>query len=83
MPIGGTAVYVGLMSYLLVRSAGTSVAATVGFTLAFGGHFLALDHSLCAEFKEACLSRGRWLLALLTAFMSGSLSYGLILIPLG
>lgn len=63
MHIGGTLAYVAMMSYLLVRSAGDSVATTIGFTLAFGGHFLALNHSLFAEFQGYYLRRGRWLLA--------------------
>lgn len=129
MHLGGMAAYVGLMSYLLVRSAGESSATTVGYTLAFGGHFIALAHSLDEEFKDSYQRRGRWLLAgscllgwavgvmlalppyalaLLTAFisggvimtnalmelsegkdgrfsafMAGSLIYGLVLIPLG
>lgn len=129
MHLAGMAAYVALMSYLLVRTASGSVAATVGYTLAFGGHFLALDHSLCEEFENAYLRHGRWLLAgscllgwavgimlalppyalallvafisggvIMTnalmelsegrdgrfvAFMAGSLSYGLVLIPLG
>lgn len=129
MHLAGTAVYVGMMSYLLMRGAGESMASTVGYTLAFGGHFLALDHGLYAEFREDYLRRGRWLLAgscvagwlvglLVTlpplalalliafvsggvimtnslmelsegkdgrfaAFMSGSLLYGLMLVPLG
>ena len=61
--IGGMAAYVGLMSYLLVRGAGESVAATVLYTLAFGGHFLALDHSLREEYGEAYQRSGRWVLA--------------------
>lgn len=128
MHLGGTAAYVAMMSYLLVRSAGESVPATVGFALAFGGHFLALDHSLFDRFRDDYLRRGRWLLAAsslfgwllglllvlpplalalllafisggvimtnalmelsegkdgrFTAFVSGALIYGLMLIPL-
>jgi hypothetical protein len=63
MHLGGTAAYVAMMSYLLVRSAGESVPATVGFALAFGGHFLALDHSLFHRFRDDYLRRGRWRLA--------------------
>jgi hypothetical protein len=63
MHLGGTAAYVAMMSYLLVRSAGGSVPATVGFALAFGGHFLALDHSLFDRFRDDYLRRGRWRLA--------------------
>lgn len=129
MHVGGTVAYVAMMSYLLVRSAGESVPATVGFALAFGGHFLALDHSLYSEYGKDYLRRGRWLLAggcllgwsvglalvlpalalallmafisggvvmsnalmelsegrdgRFTAFVSGALIYGLMLIPLG
>ena len=63
MHLGGTAAYVAMMSYLLVRSAGESVPATVGYALAFGGHFLALDHSLFDQYRDDYLRRGRWLLA--------------------
>jgi hypothetical protein len=68
MHLGGTAAYVAMMSYLLVRSAGESVPATVGFALAFGGHFLALDHSLFDRFRDDYLRRGRWLLAASSLF---------------
>jgi hypothetical protein len=63
MHLGGMAAYVGLTSYLLVRSAGESITATVIYALAFGGHFLALEHSLREEYGEAFLRRGRWLMA--------------------
>ena len=63
MHLGGMACYVGLMSYLLVRSAGTSVSATVLFAVAFGGHFLALEHSLREEYGQAYRRSGRWLMA--------------------
>lgn len=63
MHLGGTAAYVAMMSYLLVRSGGESVPATVGYALAFGGHFLALDHTLYDEFGDDYLRRGRWVLA--------------------
>lgn len=61
--LAGLAAYVGLMGYLLVRSAGDSLATTIGYTLAFGGHFLALAHSLEHEDAAAWERRGRWLLA--------------------
>jgi hypothetical protein len=63
MHIGGMAAYVGLTSYLLVRSAGESVTATVIYALAFGGHFLALEHSLREEYGEAFRRSGRWVMA--------------------
>lgn len=63
MHVGGMAVYVAMMSYLLVRSAGESIATTVLFTVAFGGHFLALDHSLAEEYGEAFQRTGRWIMA--------------------
>lgn len=59
----GLAAYVGLMSYLLVRDAGDSVTATTLYTFAFGGHFLALDHSLREGYGEAYQLNGRWLMA--------------------
>lgn len=68
----GLAAYVGLMSYLLVRDAGESVAATALYTLAFGAHFLALDHSLRESYGEAYRRRGRW-------FMAGSCLLGWLL----
>lgn len=61
--IAGLAAYVGLMSYLLVRDAADSVAATALYTLAFGGHFLALDHSLREDHGDAYRHRGRWVMA--------------------
>lgn len=61
--VAGLAAYVGLMSYLLVRDAGESAAATALYTLAFGGHFLALDHSLREGYGEAYRHRGRWWMA--------------------
>lgn len=59
----GLAAYVGLMSYLLVRDAGESVMATTLYTVAFGGHFLALDHSLREGYGDAYQQNGRWLMA--------------------
>jgi len=61
--VAGLAAYVGLMSYLLARDAGESVAATALYTLAFGGHFLALDHSLREGYGDAYQRNGRWLMA--------------------
>ncbi|MBP6595918.1 MAG: hypothetical protein KA187_00115 [Arenimonas sp.] len=63
MHVGGTAAYVGLMCYLLVRSAGASTAATVAFAVAFSGHFLAISHGLYQACPGDYLNRGRWLLA--------------------
>lgn len=61
--LAGLAAYVGLMSYLLVRDAGESLAATALYTLAFGGHFMALDHSLREGHGESYQRRGRWWMA--------------------
>lgn len=61
--VGGTSAYVAMMSYLLVRSAGESLLAVIGYALAFGGHFLALNHALFEEFRDDYLRRGRWVLA--------------------
>ena len=61
--VAGLAAYVGLMSYLLVRDAADSVTATILYTFAFGGHFLALDHSLREGYGESYQQNGRWLMA--------------------
>ena len=61
--VAGLSAYVALMSYLLGRDAGDSVAATALYTLAFGGHFLALEHSLREGYGEAYQREGRWIMA--------------------
>ena len=59
----GLAAYAALTSCLLVRDAAGSVAATTLYALAFGGHFLALDHSLFEEYGAAYRRVGRWVMA--------------------
>jgi hypothetical protein len=70
--VAGLAAYVGLMSYLLVRDAGESGSATALYTLAFGAHFLGLDHALNEEYGDVYRRRGRW-------FMAGSCLLGWLL----
>jgi hypothetical protein len=63
MHITGMATYAGLMSYLLVRGSDGLIATTVLYTVAFGAHFLALQHSLLDEYGEAFRRTGRWVMA--------------------
>jgi hypothetical protein len=61
--IGGFAVYVWLMAYLLVNSLDETPGSTALYTVAIAGHFLALDHSLLNEHRAAYERTGRFTLA--------------------
>jgi len=61
--VGGFAVYVGLVGYLLVRNLEETPVSTTLFAVAMVFHFLTIDHALREEHGAAYESRGRWLLA--------------------
>jgi hypothetical protein len=61
--VGGFAVYVGLMGYLLVRNAGQTAPAIALYVVAMAFHFLTVDHSLGEEHGAVYRHIGRWLLA--------------------
>ena len=61
--LGGFALYVWLMGYLLVRNLEETTVSTWLFALAIAFHFLALDHSLRSEYGTAYERRGRYVLA--------------------
>ncbi len=64
--IGGFAVYVWLMAYLLVNSLDETPGSTALYAVAIAGHFLALDHSLRNEHGAAYERTGRFILAGMT-----------------
>ena len=61
--VGGFAVYVGLIAYLLVRSLEETKASTAEYAVAIAFHFLAVDHGLRSEDGVAYDRFGRWALA--------------------
>jgi hypothetical protein len=61
--VGGFAVYVWLMAYLLVDSLDETPVTTALYGLAIAVHFLTLDHALRAEHGAAYERIGRFLLA--------------------
>jgi hypothetical protein len=61
--LGGFALYVGLMGYLLVHNLEETTVSTGLFALAIAFHFLALDHSLRSEYGAAYERKGRYVLA--------------------
>ena len=61
--ISGFAAYVGLMSYLMVRNLEETALSTGLYAIAFGFHFLTLDHALREEHGTAYERVGRWVLA--------------------
>jgi len=61
--MAGLVIYVGLMSYLLVRTTESSITSIALFAFAFGGHFLVLAHGLIEEHGKVYQRYGRWILA--------------------
>jgi len=61
--VGGFAAYVGLTSYLLVRSLEETATSTALYAVAIAFHLLAVDHSLRDEHGAAYDRIGRFLLA--------------------
>lgn len=61
--LAGLAIYLSLMSYLLVRTTGSSITNIALFAFAFGGHFLVITHDLIEEHGEVYKRYGRWVLA--------------------
>jgi hypothetical protein len=62
--MAGLFFYIGLMSYLLVRTTDSSITSIALFAFAFGGHFLVMAHGLIEEHAEVYQRYGRWILAL-------------------
>jgi hypothetical protein len=61
--IAGLVIYIGLMSYLLVRSTESSITGIALFAFVFGGHFLVMAHGLIKEHALGYQRYGRWILA--------------------
>jgi len=74
--MAGLVIYVGLMSYLSVRTTDSSITAIALFAFAFGGHFLVIAHGLIEEHGEVYRRNGRWILALgvLLGWLTGVLT---------
>jgi len=60
--VGGFAVYVGLVSYLLVNSLEETDVSVALYATAIALHFLAVDHSLNSEYGGAYRRIGRFVL---------------------
>lgn len=63
LQVGGFAVYVWLMSYLMLHHLGASHVSTPMYALAMSFHFLALDYTLDHEHEAAYERLGRYVLA--------------------
>jgi len=61
--VGGFAAYVWLVAYLLVRNLEETQVSTGLYAAAIAAHFLAVDHSLRDEYRDAYERIGRWVLA--------------------
>jgi hypothetical protein len=61
--VGGFAIYVGLVSYLLVNSLEETEVSIALYTAAITLHFLAVEHSLAGEYGAAYKHIGRFALA--------------------
>jgi hypothetical protein len=74
--MAGLVIYVGLMSYLLVRTTDSSITNIALFAFAFGGHFLVIAHDLIEEHGEVYRRYGRWALAIgvLLGWLTGVLT---------
>lgn len=62
LSIIGFAFYTGLVGYSAAHGAADSSSALTFFTIAFGGHFLSVDHMLIEQHKGIYLKRGRWVM---------------------
>jgi len=62
--MAGLFFYIGLMSYLLVRTTDSSITSIALFAFAFGGHFLVMAHGLIEEHAEVYQRYGRWIMAI-------------------
>jgi hypothetical protein len=80
LDVGGFAAYVALVGYLLVRSLEETPVSTSLYAVAFGFHFLGVDHSLREEHGEAYEKVGRYLLAAM-ALIGWGVGLGLALPP--
>jgi len=74
--IGGFAVYVWLVSYLMVRSIEEEVVPIALYAVAMGFHFLLLEHSLRQEHASLFDRAGKYVLAIapLTGWIIGILT---------
>jgi hypothetical protein len=61
--VGGFAIYVALVSYLLVNSLEDTQVSIALYATAIALHFLAVDHSLNGEYGDAYRRVGRFVLA--------------------
>jgi hypothetical protein len=61
--VGGFAIYVALISYIVVELPDHAHGSTALFVVAMALHFLAVDHALSEEHKEAYDNRGRYIMA--------------------
>jgi len=64
--VGGFAIYVALVSYLLLHSLGHSAESVGLYAFAMAAHFLAIDHALRHEHGALYDRIGRWWLAAMT-----------------
>ncbi|MEY2852882.1 MAG: hypothetical protein RL030_14 [Pseudomonadota bacterium] len=65
LQLGGFAVYVWLLGYLLVRSFDDTGTSVVLFAIAIAFHLLSIDRSLSREYVAPYEQRGRYVLALM------------------
>ncbi|MCA3640386.1 MAG: hypothetical protein IOC63_00805 [Methylobacterium sp.] len=63
LQISSFAVYIGMMSYLLVYNSTEKSLSIALYSIAIAFHFLALDHSLSREFGARYQRHGRYLLS--------------------
>jgi hypothetical protein len=61
--VGGFAVYAFLISFLLLERLDEARVSLAFYTLAMGGHFLALTHTLRHEYGALYDAKGRYILA--------------------
>jgi hypothetical protein len=64
LDICGYAAYCGLMSYLLVMDAKSSLVSLALYGMAMFFHFWLVDHSLRREYAEIYDRRGRWVIVI-------------------
>ena len=75
----GFALYVWLVTYLMVRGIEETAVPTALYAVAMGVHFLGIDHSLFREHGNAYKRWGRFVLA--AAALAGPLSATWLVIP--